>query len=313
MQAILAVLAAATFAGLVRSMPWLADRSVPLPVVWPFARELGRVAIEVAVLVGAPIGVAVAVAGFVHRGEARGLLALGQSPWRLALSASLPVGACAALVGFVTLAPRPDAGRFASELIGRGRVACLEPPPEGPRAVQVPAIGASWLCFPGQAPRIVGRPPGLGRGARFSASAVRAGREPGDLELDAIQVIVPRDDEQPGLTLRAGRAIVRGLSPWDLPRGASGIARTSCIAISVVLLTALLARFLVARPEPGRALAALGGAVAGGVLFLALRAADRGAGGPWSYGVLPVVAVLLGALVGIGVPRLGAVARVDAR
>ncbi|MFO0571355.1 MAG: hypothetical protein U0263_37345 [Polyangiaceae bacterium] len=73
-------------AGLVRLLPWLVSPEVPLDVSLPFARALGAGATEMAFLIGAPLGTALAVARFVERGEARALHALGVTPARIARS-----------------------------------------------------------------------------------------------------------------------------------------------------------------------------------------------------------------------------------
>src|SRR5580692_2034193 len=67
-------------AGAVRVLPWLLDPAVPWRVAQPFARGLAAIAIEAALLVGWPIGWALACFRFVERGEARVLQTLGQPP-----------------------------------------------------------------------------------------------------------------------------------------------------------------------------------------------------------------------------------------
>ena len=67
-------------AGAVRVLPWLLDPAVPWRVAQPFARGLAAVSLEAALLVGWPIGWALACFRFVERGEARVLQTLGQPP-----------------------------------------------------------------------------------------------------------------------------------------------------------------------------------------------------------------------------------------
>ncbi|HEY5241342.1 MAG TPA: hypothetical protein VIJ22_07750, partial [Polyangiaceae bacterium] len=52
-------------AGAVRLMPWLLDPAVPWRVAAPFARGLAAVAFEAALLVGWPVGWALAACRFV--------------------------------------------------------------------------------------------------------------------------------------------------------------------------------------------------------------------------------------------------------
>src|SRR5437660_175150 len=71
---------AALFAGAVRILPWVLDPSVPMRVALPFARGVAELAIEAAILVGWPIGWALAAHRFAERGEARAMMLLGESP-----------------------------------------------------------------------------------------------------------------------------------------------------------------------------------------------------------------------------------------
>src|SRR5438309_11522646 len=73
---------AALGAGTVRLLPWLFDPAVPWRVAAPFARGLASVAIESALLVGWPVGWALASLRLAESGEARALQALGERPMK---------------------------------------------------------------------------------------------------------------------------------------------------------------------------------------------------------------------------------------
>jgi hypothetical protein len=285
--AISLVFAVGVFAGAVRAMPWLVDPAVPLAVVWPFARELARAGFEAALLMGVPIGVCTAVAVFVDRGEARALLALGQSPCRMALVAAGPA-ALAAFVGLlIALSPRPDAGRLARELLVSGRLACLEDVTMA-HSVQVPVVGVSWLCFPGRPPRVVGVAPGLGRRARFSAADMSVTDRLDRLELEDVRVQVPRSEAILAFGLRVRRATVRGLVPWASPTGATGGVRAGAVALAELVTAVILARGLIAYGIRGRALPVLAAAVGGSGLLALLRVLDRIEDAGRFYPLLPI-------------------------
>src|SRR5512140_174181 len=74
------VLVAAGLAAAVRLLPWLLDARVPAHVALPFARGLLAVALEAALLLGWPIGWALATHRLVERGEALVLQSLGEAP-----------------------------------------------------------------------------------------------------------------------------------------------------------------------------------------------------------------------------------------
>src|ERR1700677_3784659 len=66
----------------VRILPWLLDPRVPWRMALPFGRAVASVALEAAVLVGWPVGWALAAFVLVEGGEARVLAMLGERPAR---------------------------------------------------------------------------------------------------------------------------------------------------------------------------------------------------------------------------------------
>src|SRR5277367_3823950 len=118
-------------AGAVRILPWLLDPAVPWRVAQPFARGLAAVSIEAALLVGWPIGWALACFRFVERGEARVLQTLGQPPHET-VARLVPRGAPLALaLAAVALVYGGDAsapGRVATDLVARARISCEAAP-----------------------------------------------------------------------------------------------------------------------------------------------------------------------------------------
>src|SRR5439155_25861803 len=93
----------------------------------PFARSVATLAIEAAILVGWPVGWALAAFAMVERGEARVLATLGESPARstsrLAPQALL-LGALLAVASALGARDATEPGRVVTELLDRGRAAC---------------------------------------------------------------------------------------------------------------------------------------------------------------------------------------------
>ena len=121
------VFSVALFGGLVRLMPWLFSRDVPVGVAVPFAELLVARGTEIAALVGVPMGIGIAAALFVERGEARALESLGAHPLRVT-AGLLPLG-LAVLVTAAVLARSTELEtprRFATMLVGSGRRACFD-------------------------------------------------------------------------------------------------------------------------------------------------------------------------------------------
>lgn len=211
----LVVLALGIAAGTVRLLPWLFAPEVPLEVALPFARALGAAATEAALVVGAPLGAALGAASFVERGDARALHALGVSPARLVASAAphlAAFGLVAVLVGLAWGSSADVPGRFAVDLLAQGRASCARA--TAPRSAEVPLVGVTWLCFPGQPPRVAGKLPGLGESARFTAQSFTPSDDLREVRLSDLRVVTKKLDERYRLDLSVKQATLRGLPGW---------------------------------------------------------------------------------------------------
>ncbi len=136
----------------VRVLPWLLDPRVPWRMALPFGRAVASVAVEAAVLVGWPVGWALAAFVLIERGEARVLAMLGERPLRTT-GRLVPMALVFGALGGAALAGGRDAsepGRVLGDLLRAGRAAC-----DGAAtgagaggagsAVEVPLLGAAWL------------------------------------------------------------------------------------------------------------------------------------------------------------------------
>src|SRR5262249_35306720 len=106
-------------AAAVRVGPWLLEPDVPWRVAAPVARGLTFVALEVALLVGWPVGWVLAAQRFSERGEARVLLLLGERPavtvLRLATQACV-LSACLVAISWLGGRDAREPGRVARAL-----------------------------------------------------------------------------------------------------------------------------------------------------------------------------------------------------
>lgn len=235
--ALLGVLALGVAAGGIRLLPWLWAPEVPVEVALPFARALGAAASETALVVGAPLGAALAVASFVDRGEARALFAVGASPARLTWGAahyvvSFVIAAALASAAWGSNADVP--GRFAAELIAQGRASCARA--TAPKSAQVPLVGVTWLCFPGEAPRATGGLPGLGELGSFTARALRPSDDLRQVHFEDLRVFTRKLDDQRTLELSVQTATVRGLPGWGRSAKLPFLSRTALSAGTAALL-----------------------------------------------------------------------------
>jgi hypothetical protein len=286
------VMLLAMAAGLVRLLPWLVAPSVPLSVSGPFARALCAVALETSVLLGIPVGFALGAAVFVERGEARALLTLGASPWRLVVGAlphALVLAALALLALRVGDLDAQVPGRVAAALIVEGRRSCQGA--REARSAVVPVVGVTWLCFPGRSPRVVGTVPRLGDRVWFSASELRPSPDLTEFAFQDLRIVTRRGQPGPNLRLEASRALVSGLPPWGRPAKLPGAVRGPMVAGFSVALALLLAWFVIAASLPERLAAASTGALSALAALQMLHAVDNARGGNLAYLWVPAVGV----------------------
>ena len=284
------VLLLALAAGWVRLLPWMVSPEVPLPVALPFARALLAVAVETAVLVGVPVGLAFAAARCVERGEARALFALGASPGRLVANLTLTQGS----IGLASLAcllatssPAAHPGRFAHQLLEQGKHSCAAA--DQPRSAQVPLVGVSWLCFPGQPPRVVGPLPRSGERAWFTAEDLVPSDDLRTLQLSKLRLFV-RSGEQaaPRVRLDVQRATIAGLPAWGPPAKLSPWSRALLVIAAAWAPGLVLCGGLLRHAGLRRGPATVAGACVAGAGLIALHRLDRSLPSLAAYWLLPL-------------------------
>jgi hypothetical protein len=284
-------------AGAVRLMPWLLDPAVPWRVAAPFARGLAAVAFEAALLVGWPVGWALAACRFVETGEARVLLTLGERPVRTA-GRLAPQGVALGLVlAGVALVYGSDAnapGRVATELVGQARVSCVHA--TTPTTYAIPFTDLTWLCAPDRPPRLVGQAPGAMRGAVLTASDARIAGDFRGLELDDARLLLAGD---PPVAVHVASLSMRGMSPWAQASSLPAAWRALLLAVTA-FTAALLAAYVVLRSAVRTRAAAivLGAAGPLGALGL-LRLLERADARPGFFALLPLAACAVPAALGL--------------
>ena len=175
----------------VRVLPWILDPRIPWREAVPFGRAVASVAIEAAVLVGWPIGWALAAFVLVERGEARVLAMLGERPLRTT-ARLVPMGLVfGAVLAAAALAGGRDAsepGRVLSDLLRAGRSSCAAQ--SCPAAVDVPLLGATWLCESASDAHLVGRPPFSARDGTslYSAATIDVSPDARRIALDDVAI-----------------------------------------------------------------------------------------------------------------------------
>lgn len=226
----------------VRLLPWLLAPGVPFAVAVPFARALATRALEIAMLIGMPVGFGIAGARFVDRGEARALHAIGVSPARMILQI-IPAAVALAL-SYVAIggAPYESPGRFATALVQEGRDTCARVSDK--RAVEVPLVGVTWLCFPTARPVVTGRVPGMSAGTWFTATTLSPNDDLTRIDLSELRVAMRAQHGIGPFNIHAHSATIAGLPAWGRPSTLRPYTRAALIAATAVLV-ALVAAFAV--------------------------------------------------------------------
>jgi len=288
-----AVLVLALAAGTVRLLPWLVASEVPIAVSVPFAKALAVVALETSLLVGFPTGFSLGAAAFVERGEARALQALGVSPVQLVLRTAPRAAVAAALAGAILTVCDVDThapGRIAAQLIEQGRSSCVGA--QRPRSALVPMVGVTWLCYPGQAPRVTGPLPRSGGRAWFTAAELRPSEDLRTLVLEDLRLATRPEPGLPRARLRVRHATVTGLAAWGRPATLTVVWRAALIASASLLLGLMVAWLVVVGNLQSRVGAVFVGAVPALVATRALHHVDAIANGPGQYVWVPGAALL---------------------
>lgn len=259
------ILVAALIGVLIRILPWALDPAISSSTLAPFAKSLLAVAFEAALLIGWPVGWALATQRLVERGEARALATLGEAPSRT-VRRLLPQGlafAAVLVLSSVVLAREAVApGRVVNALLVEGRASCTPSATHG-----VPFVSVTWLCPSDEdsPPRLVGRAP-IG-GVVFTADDAKVSDDLRRIELTNARVALPTtrsaDGSLSSAKVHVNNLVLRGLAPWarasSLPPALRALVVTASafFAGAVAVLAILRAR---RRRVGGVAAAAIGAA-----------------------------------------------------
>lgn len=280
------VLGLGVVGGAVRLLPWLLSPSIGWGPSLPFARALLAAAFEAALLIGAPVGVAVGTALFVERGEYRALAALGARPRQILSSLTLPIALLfsLAIVG-ATLSDPAAPGRFARELVDRARTGCHE---TDAAQRDVPLLGVSWICLKPM-PRLVGRVPGV-RQAWFSAGSVSITDDLRAAELRDLRVAAHAAGRT--VSMRVGEARMAGLPGWGSAKRLEGVRRGMVVGFAAALLS-WFGAFSILKCATGPLPSAFAALCASAVTVEALRFLDARRDFGWVYLLVPALGALI--------------------
>lgn len=275
-------------AGAVRLLPWLLDPAVPWRVAAPFARGLATVALEAAVVVGWPVGWALAAARLVESGEARVLQTLGEAPRATVARLARGGASFAAVLAAVALAYGSDAnapGRVATELVAQARASCAKV--AEPTTYAIPFTELTWLCAPSREPRLAGAAPGAMGGAMFSAKGARIAGDFRAFELDDADIAL---STTPPVAVRVGTLTMHGMAPWAHASSLPAPARAFLLAVTAWLAASLSAYGVLRRALGSRIGAVVLGACGPCAALALMRLLERADARGLSFALLPLAA-----------------------
>ncbi len=279
--------------GALRLWPRISGQQLPWSLLWPFARPLLAVGLELAFLISVPIALAVAPGGTLKRPP-------GDKRWRATLFAVcallMTLGGPAFGLSCWLDSRGSSPGELASELVASARQSCTE---QGPRAeVTVPLLGFAWECKAGRAPRLHGRAP-LGKQATFEASAIELSDDLKRIALNGFTLALPLSTLQVKVQVHARQATLRGLPPWGRSRKIPIALRAFLFAVSAGLSALAVGRLAISSSWlPGWAATLLGVCVSG-CLYLAAAWLERREPHGATYLILPAAGLLSAGVLGV--------------
>jgi hypothetical protein len=271
--------------GALRLWPRISGERLPFSLIWPFARPLLAVALEVSFLVSVPIAVAIAA-------SLRSARTARAAPWRSTAWATcclvIALGAFSFGVSSWLDGRGTSPGQIATELVASARESCVE---SGPRAeVTVPMLGFAWVCEPGRAPLLSGRAP-IGKQATFRASAITLGEDLKRIALDGFTLAFPLAALQIQVQVHAKHATLSGLPPWGRSRRIPLGLRIGLFTLSAGLSAYGVGRLASLRPWLPAWAGALLGACASACLWWAMAWLERQEPHSATYLVLPAAGI----------------------
>lgn len=271
----------------VRLLPWMFAPDVPWRVVLPFGRLLLASALEIGLLVGAPMGLLSYWYSRSKSGELIALLGLGCRPARLACAQLPPMLACALpallLAGWVSGSTQAAPARVLGQLVSAGEVACAtgsQPLARIPVGGLVQDCSSGWLIGP--------LPSGGGWLATQRHRAPALGDSLSKLDLGPTQLFFQTSWVTQGEAVSAVRIDVEQASIAGLPQPVAG-RRGLLRGLALLATVAMQALWVGLLGAAGRAVRRAGvGALVSSLVALALLSfLDRSAAAGWTFLALP--------------------------
>lgn len=253
--------------------PLGARQNVPWRLVWPLWTGALAAVLEIAVLVGTPLGVSLSRSSAARGGdEPAERSGSGSVPWRRTFGfLALWFASTAALGGLANMqfgAP----GNTLRGVIRSAREECEERHADA--SVSVPLLGARWVCSPPLPASLVGE---LSRGgvlARYVTRGIELSEDLGSVGLSNLELSVTLPHGTPAMRLKVQTAHLRGAWPWARQTPAFGMVRAIYVSAVAAMIAALSMVMTHSRRVHPRIVGSLLASTGAGTALYVLRSLD---------------------------------------
>lgn len=274
-------------AATVRVLPWLVAPDVPASASLVFLGALAIASLEVVLLVALPLGVVLAVTGWVQDGTSGTLATLGMSPAGQCANVAW-VAIAAAALGFAT-STRAAEGAFAPGRLSNAMVSAARSSGCATEApARIPLLEVAWLCDR-DSRRLAGAFPSDGPAAfAWTASTLTFSDDLDRFSLSDAHWAL----RKPRVNVRADTIVITGFAPWVTPSSAHPLLRAGATSTTSLLAALASAWSAIRWPSVSRARAVVMAATPL-VAFLTVGVAGIQALGWAMLPVLACTAILL--------------------
>lgn len=217
--------------------PLGARQTTPWRLVWPLWTAALATVLEVAVLIGTPLGVALGISSQSNGDKsADSPVLVARAFWKTAFFLALWL-AITATLGAMANVHFGAPGNTVRRVIRSAREECEARPSRA--SVAVPLLGARWVCSPERPSMLVGELTRGGIRATYATRGIQLSEDLVSIGLSNLELSVNAPRGMPTMRLFVEKANMRGAWPWARQTRPSGIARAIFVSVVAVMVSAL--------------------------------------------------------------------------
>jgi hypothetical protein len=223
----------------VKLLPFVENYGGSFQSIGPLAAAAFATVLEVSVLLGTPLGFALAAS---HGASSPQLVsATGSVRVKQLLGAALIIGlfwsVATSVLGGVANVELATPGRVANGLLETAREACTAN--RGNKTVVIPILGSRWRCNDSGSPTLVGNLTRSNASVSYSATGMSVSEDMTYVELNRLEVSTPAVQGRPAVRLTVEGAKLRGFFSLARPVKLGEWGRALFVAFSALFLSLL--------------------------------------------------------------------------